>query len=216
MSEGSNNQDPNGNDPGNSEDLAAKLAKLESDLEAEKKSKERILEESKKYKEGYQSYKSKQDELDAKAKKDEEERLIKEGQFSTIIEQREAKIAELEESLNATKGEVQSRDEAITNFKKAAAFEKVLGGKIKHDAYWSHVDFDKIVVNPESGQIDGQSLKTAAESFLETHKELVDFGANPNLPNGTPGSGGTGKITHEQWKKLPLAERRKRMKDVID
>jgi hypothetical protein len=216
MSEGPNNQDPNGNDPVNLEELTAKMAKMEADLEAERSSKARILEESKKYKDGYQTYKSKQDEVDAANKKAEEERLMKEGQFSTIIEQREARIAELEQNLDSTLNEVKTRDTAITNFKKAGAFEKALGGKIKHDSYWSHVDFDKIVVNPETGQIDGQSLRNSADSFLETHKELVDFGSNPNLPNHTPGSGGSGKLTYAQWQKLPLGDRKKRMKDVID
>jgi len=51
--------------------------------------------------------------------------------------------------------------------------------------------------------------------FTEDFGELVDFGNNPNLPNRTP-TGGSGKLTHAQWEKLPLAERKKRMKDVID
>ena len=51
---------------------------------------------------------------------------------------------------------------------------------------------------------------------MESHKELVDFGSTANLPNGTPAGSAKGKITYEQWKKLPLAEQKKRMKDVID
>lgn len=214
MSEGDTNTNDEGQSQATLEEVQAQIASLTEALESEKKSKERILEESKKYKEGYQSFKSEKEELAKKKKEEEEARLIKEGQFQTIIEQRESRISELEESLGSLKSEVESRDTAIVNFKKAAAFERALGGKMKRDAYWSHVDFDKIAVNPESGKIDEASLKATADGFLEEYKELVDFGNAANLPNGTP-KGGTGKLTHEQWKKLPLAERRKRMKDVV-
>lgn len=210
------NVDPNppkGDD--NPVNLEEKLAELSAQLEAERKSKERILEESKKYKEGFQTFKQKQEEIEAQKKKEEEDRLKKEGQFSTIIEQREARIKELEDTLNATKEEVESRDTAIINFRKAAAFERALGGKLKKDAYWNHVDFDKIALNPETGAIDKHSLDNVVKSFTDNFGELVDYGNTANLPNGTPG-GSSSKLTHEQWKKLPLAERRKRIKDVID
>ncbi len=213
MSEGSN-QPGEGQNQVTLEELQSQIADLTSSLENEKKSKERILEESKKYKEGYQSFKSKQEEVDKQTKADEEARLIKEGQFNTIIEQRESRISELEESLNSLKSEVETRDTAIVNFKKAAAFERALGGKLRKDAYWNHVDFDKIATNPETGAIDEASLNKVAGSFIEDYKELVDFGNNANLPNGAPQ--GKGKLTYEQWKKLPLAERKKRMHEVAD
>lgn len=194
------------------EELQSQIAGLTSSLENEKKSKDRILEESKKYKEGYQSFKSKQDEVDKQKSADEEARLIKEGQFSTIIEQRESRISELEESLNTMTADVNSRDTAISNFKKAAAFERAIGGKMKKDAYWNHVDFDKIAINPETGAIDALSLEKTANSFVEDFKELVDYGNISNLPNGA--AQGKGSLSYEQWKKLPLPEKRKRMKDV--
>jgi soluble cytochrome b562 len=213
MSEGSN-QNAEGQPTLTLEELQSQIATLNSSLETEKKSKERILEESKKYKEGYQSFKSKQDELDAANAKREEERLIKEGQFSTIIEQREAQISKLSESLEGLQSEVTARDTAIGNFKKAAAFERAIGGKMKKDAYWSHVDFDKIATNPETGAIDALSLEQVANSFTEDFKELVDYGKVANMPNGTPR--GSGKLTYDQWKALPLADRKKRMNDVQD
>jgi predicted RNase H-like nuclease (RuvC/YqgF family) len=214
MSEGSANPGE-GQKSVNLEELSAKLESLTASLEAEKKSKERILEESKRYKEGYQTYKAKEEEISKANAAKEEERLKKEGQFSTLLEQRESRIKELEDNLNNTAKKVEERDTAITNFRKAAAFERALGGKMKKDAYWDHVDFDSIALNPETGEIDSHSLRKTADSFIESFKELVDFGKSANLPNGTP-SGSSGKLTHEQWKKLPLTERKKRMKDVVD
>jgi DNA repair exonuclease SbcCD ATPase subunit len=196
------------------EELQSQIAALTSTLEDEKKSKERILEESKKYKEGYQSFKSEKEKLASQKAKEEEDRLIKEGQFKTLLEQREDQLSKLQESLNSMETEVKSRDTAITNFKKAAAFERAIGGKMKKDAYWNHVDFDSIATNPETGAIDASSLQKVANDFTEEYKELVDYGNNANLPNGAPK--GTGKLTYEQWQKLPLAEKRKRMNEVQD
>ena len=197
----------------NLEELTAQLGQLTASLDSEKASKERILEESKRYKDGYQSYKAKEEEVTKANTKKEEERLIKEGQFSTIIEQREARIKELESTLETTASEVKNRDTAITNFRKAAAFERALGGKMKKEAYWDHVDFDKIAINPENGSIDVASLRTVADSFIDGFKELVDFGNSANLPNETA-TGASGRLSYEQWQKLPLAEKKKRMKDV--
>lgn len=207
-------EDPKGSEE-NPVNLEEKLAELTSALEAERASKERILKESKEYKEGLQSYKLKESEREAKRKEAEEERLKKEGQYSTLLEQRDNRIKELEESLNNTRGEVESRDTAIVNFRKAAAFERTLGGKLKKDAYWNHVDFESIAINPETGDIDRSSLDKVVKSFSEDFGELVDFGNTANLPNTSP-SGSSGKLSYEQWKKLPLKDRKARMKDVID
>ncbi len=216
MSEHSSDQSPEVDNPVDINELNSKLEALTHQLESEKASKERILEESKKYKEGFQTFKAKEEEARKSQRDKEEERLIKEGQFSTIIEQREQRIKELEEDLGKSKTEVKTKDTAIVNFRKAAAFERAIGGKMKKEAYWNHVDFDKIALNPESGEIDGHSLKQAADTFIEDFKELVTFGSSANLPNGTPNGSGSGKLTHAQWKELPASEKPKRMKDVID
>jgi DNA repair exonuclease SbcCD ATPase subunit len=210
MSEGTSNHEGDKN-PENS-NVEETLKKLQADLEAERKSKERILEESKKYKEGYQTFKQKEEETKKQQQEREEARLKKEGQFNVLLEQRESTIKELEEQLNSIKNELGSRDQAITNFRKAAAFEKEIGGKLKKDSYWSHVDFDKIAINPETGEIDTHSLSTEANRFSEEFKELIDFGNVANLPNSS--ASGKGALSYEQWKRLPLAERKKRMKDV--
>jgi DNA repair exonuclease SbcCD ATPase subunit len=196
------------------ETLQAQLAELTQKLEAEKSTKERLLEESKKYKEGYQTFKTKQQEIESQKAQEEEERLRKEGQFQTLLEQREKRLKELEESLKTKEDEVKSRDTAITNFRKASAFERELGGKLRKQDYWKHVDFDSIAINPESGEIDKDSLSSVAQSFTKEYKELVDFGANANLPNGTANGKGSTSLTYEQWQKLPLKDRKKRMKDV--
>lgn len=195
------------------EQLQAQNAELLKKIEDAHKSKERILNESKEYKEKYQSYKAKEDEYQSKIAREEEERLKKEGQFNVLLEQREQKIKELEGLVSHTKQELDSREESILNLKKASAFERQLGGKMKSNKYWSLVDFNNIAVNPDTGEIDKDSLTQYAGNFIKSHRELIDFGANGNLPNGTP-NGGSGSLSYEQWQKLPLKDKQKRMKDV--
>ena len=213
--EGSNNTSEGKENHVNVEELSNKLNELTQALEAEKKSKERILNESKEYKEKFQAYKSKEEELNQQRAKEEEERLREQGQFKTLLEQRERELEQLRGSLDETKNEAQSYKESIQNLKKASAFEREIGGKLKKDSYWTHVDFSRIALNPETGEIDRGSLKETADSFLKEYKELVAFPSGGNLPNGTP-NGSSGKLTYEQWKKLPLKDRKLRMKDVVD
>lgn len=204
--------DSEGNNTPTLEQLQEQLSKLTNDLESERKSKERILDESKKYKESYQSVKAEREEREKAKAIEEEERLRKEGQFQTLLEQREAKLKEMEERLDKTTSEVKARDEAITNFRKASAFEKELGGKLRKEGYWNHVNFDAIAINPETGAIDKDSLSAVAGNFIKEYKELIDFGNPANLPNST--ASGSKSLSYEQWQQLPLAEKKKRMKDV--
>lgn len=174
---------------------------------------ERLLNQYKEVKGKYQSYKSKEEEAMQAQKEMEEERLRKEGNFQVLLEQREHRIKELEENLSHTKQELGNKEDSILNLRKASAFERELGGKLKNNKYWNMVDFNEIAINPESGEIDKDSLKAYAGDFVKSHKELVDFGAAGNLPNGSH-NGASGMLTYEQWQTLPLAERKKRMKDV--
>ena len=187
------------------------LEQLQAELKRERESKSRLLQESKKYKEGYLEHKKAKDDLDARLKLEEEDKLKSKGQFDVLLKQRDEALAEALKKIEDKQSELSSRDEAIVNFKKAAAFERELGGKIKKDGYWTHVDFSAIALGSD-GKIDGLSLKSAADKFLKDYKELVDFGDNTNLPNHTASR--SGSLTHAQWEKLPLAQRRKRMRDI--
>lgn len=186
---------------------------LQTELIKSNEAKERILGQYKDVREKYQSYQAKEQEaLDAQ-KAQEEERLRKEGNFQILLEQREQKIKELEGTVSEISSKLDSREEAILKAQKANALEEAMGGKLRNKKYYSLVDFDSIAVNPDTGDIDKDSLNQYAGEFIKSHKELVNFGSNGNLPNGTP-TGSNGMLTHEQWSKLPLDQRKKRMKDV--
>ena len=199
----------------NLEELNAKLNALAETLEAERKSKARILDESKDYKSKLQAIKAKEDEQLSHKAQLEEDRLKKEGQFQVLLEQRDKTIAELNSTLEDTNSRLSHKEESILNLRKASAFEREIGGKLKKDGYWNHVDFKAIALNPDTGEIDKESLRNVADNFVKEYKELVNFGANGNFPNGAPNGKQGSKLSYEQWKKLPLAERKTRMGDVI-
>lgn len=214
--EGQGNTSEGNENQVNLDELNSKLNSLAEQLEAERKSKERVLNESKEWKEKAQAAKAKEDEEARRIEAEREERLKKEGNFQVLLEQRENRIKELEENLNDYQTKLSDKEESIVNLRKASAFERELGGKLKKSSYWNHVDFTKIATNPETGAIDKDSLAKVAGEFVKEYKELIDFGSNGNFPNGTPNGSASGKLTYEQWKALPLKERKKRMGDVVD
>ena len=175
---------------------------------------ERLLNQYKDAKGKLQGFKQKEEEALTLQKQQEEERLRKEGNLQVLLDQRDEQIKMLQSDLSTVKEELGNKDESILNLKKASAFEKQIGGKIKNGKYWNLVDFNSIAVNPETGEIDKDSLAQYAGEFVKDHQALVDFGSTGNLPNsGHNGTSGT-SLTYDQWRSLPLAERKKRMKDV--
>ena len=212
-SEGNSTSSEGNNSEITLEKLQAQIATLTTSLEGEKKSKERILNESKEYKDKYLTYKTKEDDLLASKVRDDEERLLKDGKYKVLLEQRDETIKALQGDVTQAQDELNNSLESVLNLKKASAFEKAIGGKMRKGAYWDHVNFKDIAVNPDTGAIDTGSLEKVANSFVKDYKELVDFGRNGNMPNNT--AQGSGKLTYEAWQKLSLNDRKKRMKDVI-
>lgn len=150
-------------------------------------------------------------EFKEKMSKAEEAKLKEEGQWTQLLEQRESKISELSEKLNVINEENQSYKQNLDDMVKINAFMNQLGGKLKRQEYYNFVDTSKIVINPETGTVDSDSLAKYANEFSNEFKELIAFN-DAKLPNGAPSS--AGKISYDEWLKLPLKEKQARQKDV--
>lgn len=150
--------------------------------------------------------------VEQERQKIKEQKLEEEGNWKALLEQRDNRLKEYEEKLNEYKSKNQSYEKNINDMIKLSAFDRALGGKLKKDEYYSFVDTDKIVINPETNQVDMDSLKNYANEFQNEHKELIDY-KRSKLPTDAPS--GSAKLTYDEWLKLPLAEKRKRMKDVM-
>ena len=76
--------------------------------------------------------------------------------------------------------------EVLNRGQKLNAFDKVLGSKLKHDSFYSHVELDKIIID-ESGNIEADSVKLVADEFRKLYgDDLLETKQVGKLPNGNP------------------------------
>lgn len=132
----------------------------------------RVLSEAKKLKDKVREYES-------VLQQSQEAKLKEQNEWKTLAEQYKAK-------LDQTSRTLEEQERAITNGLKFQEFEKHLGGKLKKRDYASFVDFEKIVLNPETKSVDEDSVKTVVSEFIKEHSSLVDFGSQGKLPNQAP------------------------------
>lgn len=159
----------------------------------------RVLAEAKKFKELAENL-SKQSEAE------NEKKLKDQNEWKTIAELNKQKLDQ------ATK-ELEEKNRAIQDGMKFSEFQKHLGGTIKHSSYTNLIDFDKIVVNPETGMVDEGTVKSYAAEFLKEHSALVSFGGKPRMPNEsarsvTMASKGVDEMSKEELEKYILDQAR--------
>lgn len=129
----------------------------------------RVLAEAKKLKEKVKAY---EDTL----QQTQEAKLKEQNEWKALAEQYKAK-------LDQTSSVLQEQERSIINGLKYHEFEKHLGGKLKNKDYATFVDFEKIILNPETKQVDPDSVKAVAAEFVKQHPSLVEFGSQGKLPN---------------------------------
>ncbi len=129
----------------------------------------RVLSEAKKLKEKVREY-------EATLEQTKEQKLKEQNEWKALAENYKSK-------LDQTNSVLQEQERSIINGLKYQEFEKHLGGRLKKRDYASFVDFDKIVLNPETKSVDPESAKVAAAEFLKQYSELVELPSAGKLPN---------------------------------
>lgn len=158
----------------------------------------RVLSEAKKSKDRL-------DQLEKQLASEKESKLKEQNEWKTLAELKAKEAAELSEKLS-------ERDRALQDGLKYEAFNRHLGGKLKHSTYANHIDFSKIVINPETGAIEENSVKSVVAEFVKDHAALVDFGNSGRLPGGAAKSASTsseksiGDMTKEETQKHILEQ----------
>ena len=138
----------------------------------------------------------------------EEKALQEQGEYQKLLEIERKKREEMEQK--ATQYE-----QSIMQAHKLNAFKEKLPGRIANPAYYDFVDLEKIVINPDTGEIAEESVQSAVDEFLGSHQRLI-VTKNGGLPNQAPTDGSAGKLSLDQWKKFPLKERKERMSEVFN
>lgn len=129
----------------------------------------RVLAEAKKLKEKVKTY---EDTI----QQSQENKLKEQNEWKALAEQYKAK-------LDQTSSVLQEQERSIINGLKYHEFEKHLGGKLKNNDYATFVDFEKIILNPETKQVDPDSVKSVVSDFVKSHPSLVEFNSTGKLPN---------------------------------
>lgn len=184
------------NDEGSKDDFVARNAY------------ENAVSESKKAKARARAAEAKAAKLEADIKAQDEAKLEEEGRWKEIAE---AKAKEAEEA----KAENLAVRDKFHKQQKIQAVLNALPGKLKQTVYQSHILVDAIGID-DNGQPDAQAVTAEATRFMTDHKDLVQLSSDDDLPNVPAGKGGKPALTMDEYKKLPLEERKKRRREMME
>lgn len=139
-------------------------------------------------------------DLLVKEKVEREEALAKKrGDFETLLKSRDEELARIREEKNEL-------SERIANGRKMNAVLEALGSPV--DPKWYElIDVSKVVINPETFEVDAMTVAQVTDSLKRKWPEMVS--TRKVLPANAPQGNSAGTISHEEWKKLPLAEMKK-------
>lgn len=154
----------------------------------------KLLGEKKKLQEKYQSLEQRLAEI-------EENKLKEKEDYKGLYENTKEELGKLHIELS------QKKEEEIAS-RKLSAFLEILPGQVDKK-YWGHVDLDKILLDPETGEIDQMSVTKVAKTFEQTYPEIIIKNGSVNLPNQSPKGNQGQTITYSEWLKLPLKEMEK-------
>jgi 4-alpha-glucanotransferase len=129
----------------------------------------RVLSEAKKLKDQVKAF---EDEKN----RSHESKLKENNEWKALAEAKAAQAETLEKNFREL-------NEQVVNGMKYQEFEKHLGGRLKDKDYATFIDFDRIVINPETKRVDDESVKTVVSDFVKKHSPLVDFDQGKRLPN---------------------------------
>jgi transposase len=165
----------------------------------------------------YDSHKKLLDEKKSLAKRLEDFEKREKERLDQDLKQKEdwKKLVEVrEKEANEFKSKFETLSSEIEQSRKLRSFLGHVSGTVD-EHYWPLISLDDIAVDPETGKPDEASVKVAVKEFEKLFPEVIKpKGGGPKAPNG-PAAPPAGKLTHEDWLKLPYAEKKKRLHEVL-
>ncbi|MEM5807978.1 MAG: hypothetical protein QW818_02495 [Candidatus Aenigmatarchaeota archaeon] len=171
----------------------------------------RLLSQYKRAQERQRELEARLAEHESKTKQIEEEKLKEAGEWQKLIEMKHAQLAEMQQKLAEKEQRESELKNTLLNAIKVNAVKERLPGQLIRPEYINFVDVDKIAINPETSELDEESIKVVVDEFVRNHSALLKKDTI-KLPNGSAQP--VTKLSYEEWLKLPLKEKQKRMKDV--
>jgi seryl-tRNA synthetase len=159
-----------------------------------------LLDELRKARTTAKTFQSKIDEIEKK--KQEEKGEYKDMYESTL------------EELKAIKTSKEELESNILESRKVSEVMKKIGRPLKKSEYVTFVDTGKIIYDEETHSFDPKSVEMVANGFLKEHGDLL-VTKTVTLPSDSARHSSE-SISHEQWLKLPLKEKKEKRKFVKD
>lgn len=153
----------------------------------------RLLDEKKKTQ-------AERDQLLAEKKQREEEEAKKRGDYEALLKSRDEALAKAQADLASVR-------ETQAKARKLAAVLDSIEGEVE-PKWFSLIDVSSVVTNPDTGEIDQMSVTKVVEGLRKTWPEMIKNPNAPRLPADAPKGNGAGKISKEEWLKLPAKEMR--------
>jgi hypothetical protein len=113
-----------------------------------------------------------------------------------------------EQELEKERLEKSSLQSVIESGSKMQAFLAEVQGDLPQQ-FWSLVDLDKIVINPETKMPDKQAVTAYAREFEQQYSRVLDKPNAGKLPANAPQAGNA--LTYEAWLKMSPSEKRKNL-----
>lgn len=170
----------------------------------------------------YETYKRVLSQLkntQAKLKEKEESELQKQemllqekGQWKDLVALKDQELSQTRQKLIEKEQAESHLKETLFNAAKLQAVRDRLPGKLERDEYMAFIKVDKVVLNPETNEIDPTSVDLVVQDFVKNHAKLLSQ-QTVTLPNGMPKP--ATQLSYEEWVKLPSKDKRARLKDVV-
>ena len=158
-------------------------------------------------------FEQQQNEILKQKKEEEEKKLQEKGEFKKLLEFREQEIEKLKSTIDGISKEKQEAQSTIADTVKLHAFYEKLPGKIKKREYLNFVNIDKIILNPETGEIESSSVDEVVNNFMGSYSELVDTSHMGKLPTGMASN--VKNIDYDNWKTANSKDMKKNLKEIM-
>ena len=195
-----------------SKTLEERLSAAEERAKKDESSNDRLLTQSKEWKDKAQKASADDDERIKAAAAEKEKEAEARGEYKKLLEQQKLETEAQRKRADDSDARAKETDNTLLEARKLA-FENRLGGRLKNDKYLGFVNTKDILIDPDTGDIDTSSVDSSVKSFLGEHKELVNFSAG-KLPNFQGGKGE--HITNKQWSGMSHKDRLDNLSKVVD
>lgn len=171
----------------------------------------RLLDDAMKFKAKLKETEAKLSEFEKSKKDAEEKKLAESGEFQKLIQIKESKIGELESKLGGLEENLSGLKKSLFDAAKLNAVRDRLPGTVKNPAYMNFIDVDAVAINPETNEIDLDSVDRVVDIFVRNHPDLLKTD-----PKRLPGDAArtAARLSWEQWNTLPSKEKKAQLKNV--